>query len=80
MQVEGAHMCYLLAGLVPQFYEPTARMCLLGADHTAHARTYASVPAFQRTEALEWAKATGGYLSSSFYQAHPYSLIVRAWL
>ena len=61
-QVDAAHLCYLVAGLTPTFWEPGARLCVLGADHAA--RSCASVPALQRTEVLEWAKLPGERPSS----------------
>jgi hypothetical protein len=59
VQAEAAHLCYLVAGVLPQVYEPGARMCLLGADHRGAPHTLASVAALQRTEILEWAKLPG---------------------
>ena len=59
MQVEAAHLCYLVGGVLPQVYEAGARMCLLGADHRAAPHSLASLPALQRTEVLEWAKLPG---------------------
>jgi hypothetical protein len=44
---------------MPQPYDPAARVCLLGADHRAAARSFASVAALQRTEVFEWAKLPG---------------------
>lgn len=55
-------MCYLVAGVLPQVYEPGARMCLLGADHRGAPHTLASVAALQRTEILEWAKLPGAHV------------------
>ena len=59
LQVDAAHLCYLVAGLTPSFWEPGARMCVLGADHRAAPRSCASAAALQRTEVLEWAKLPG---------------------
>ena len=59
MQVEAAHLCYLVGGVLPQVYEPLARMCLLGADHRTAPHSLASVSALQRTEVLEWVKLPG---------------------
>lgn len=61
MQEDAAQLCYLVAGLMPQPYDPAARLCLLGADHRAAPRSLASIPALQRTEVLEWAKLPGEY-------------------
>ena len=61
MQVEAAHLCYLVGGVLPQVYDPGARMCLLGADHRAAPHILASLPALQRTEVLEWAKLPGAH-------------------
>jgi hypothetical protein len=62
VQAEAAHLCYLVAGVLPQVYEPGARMCLLGADHRGAPHTLASVAALQRTEILEWAKLPGAHI------------------
>lgn len=59
LQVEAAHLCYIVAGLTPQWCEPGARLCLLGADHRSASSSYASIAALQRTEAFEWAKLPG---------------------
>ena len=59
MQVEPAHLCYLVGGVLPQVYEAGARMCLLGANHRAAPHSLASLSALQRTEVLEWAKLPG---------------------
>lgn len=59
LQVEAAHLCYMVAGLAPQSFDVAARLCLLGADHRASPRCFASVAALQRTEVLEWAKLPG---------------------
>ncbi len=61
MQVEAAHLCYLVGGVLPQVYDASARMCLLGADHRSAPHTLASLPALQRTEVLEWAKLPGAH-------------------
>lgn len=39
--IEGAHACYLLAGVPLSPYDPSARLVLPGADHRACPRTYA---------------------------------------
>ena len=54
-----AHLCYLLAGLVPQWLEPGARMCLPGGDHRGSPRTFASNAALQAAEVVEWARSAG---------------------
>ena len=59
VQVEAAHLCYLVGGVLPQVYDVGARMCLLGADHRALPHTLASLSALQRTEVLEWTKLPG---------------------
>jgi hypothetical protein len=49
-----AHCCYLLAGVPPQAFAPTARLCLLGGDHRGQPRTYAGqAAAVHATEVLE---------------------------
>ena len=49
-----AHSCYLLAGVPPQAFAPTARLCLLGGDHRGQPRTYAAqAAAVHATEVLE---------------------------
>ncbi|CAL8467566.1 g7104 [Coccomyxa elongata] len=58
-QEDAAHLCYVVAGVTPQSYDPSARLCLVGADHRAAPRSLACIPALQRTEILEWAKLPG---------------------
>ncbi|XP_076935102.1 protein transport protein SEC16B homolog [Bidens hawaiensis] len=54
-----AHICYLVAEANFEPYSDTARLCLLGADHWTHPRTYASPEAIQRTEVYEYSKMLG---------------------
>lgn len=54
-----AHICYLVAEANFEPYSDTARLCLIGADHWKHPRTYASPEAIQRTEVYEYAKLLG---------------------
>lgn len=42
-----AHICYLVAEANFEAYSDTARLCLIGADHWKHPRTYASPEAIQ---------------------------------
>jgi hypothetical protein len=84
LQVEAAQLCYLVAGLTPQWWEPGARLCLLGADHRGPAACFASIPALQRTEAYEWAKLPGECTACpSFIWEHSpdasYHLAVDCW-
>ncbi|KAI3813066.1 hypothetical protein L1987_17782 [Smallanthus sonchifolius] len=54
-----AHICYIVAEANFEPYSDTARLCLIGADHWKHPRTYASPEAIQRTEMYEYAKLLG---------------------
>lgn len=47
IQIIAAHICYLVAEANFEPYSDTARLCLLGADHWTHPRTYASPEAIQ---------------------------------
>lgn len=49
----GAHLCFLLAGAAPQPFHPHSRVVLLGANHRAYPRTFATPAAIQRTELWE---------------------------
>ena len=53
--VSAAHVSYVLAGASPTPFHPSARVCLVGADHRRFPRTYATPDAIQRTELLEHA-------------------------
>ena len=46
-QITAAHICYLVAEANFESYSDTARLCLIGADHWKHPRTYASPEAIQ---------------------------------
>ena len=52
-EVEAAHACYVAAGCQIQAYSPSARLCLVGADHRARPRTYATPDAVRMTSLLE---------------------------
>lgn len=52
-EMEAAHACYVIAQLQLQPYAPHNRLCLVGADHRARPRTFATPAAIQRTEILE---------------------------
>ncbi|KAI3821843.1 hypothetical protein L1987_09416 [Smallanthus sonchifolius] len=69
-----AHICYLVAeaNFVP--YSDTARLCLIGADHWKHPRTYASPEAIQRTEVYEYSKMLGNS-QFTLLPFQPYKLI-----
>ncbi|CAN4077338.1 unnamed protein product [Withania somnifera] len=57
--IVAAHICYLVAEANFEQYSDTARLCLVGADHLKHPRTYASPEAIQRTEIYEYSKVLG---------------------
>lgn len=59
MQALAAHVCYVLAGLPSQPYDAASQLCLVGADHRAHPRCFATPPVMQRSELLEWARSQG---------------------
>ena len=46
-QITAAHICYLIADANFESYSDTARLCLIGADHWKHPRTYVSPEAIQ---------------------------------
>jgi hypothetical protein len=46
-QITAAHICYLIAEANFESYSDTARLCLIGADHWKHPRTYANPEAIQ---------------------------------
>ncbi|KAL4565648.1 hypothetical protein LXL04_029751 [Taraxacum kok-saghyz] len=54
-----AHICYLVAEANFEPYSDSARLCLIGADHWKHPRTYACPEAIQRTEVYEYSKLLG---------------------
>ena len=55
LQAEASQVCYILAGVLPQHWAPEAQLCLPGADHARRPRSYASLPALQASDILEWA-------------------------
>ncbi|KDP39874.1 hypothetical protein JCGZ_03405 [Jatropha curcas] len=73
-EITGAHICYLVAEANFESYSDTARLCLIGADHWKHPRTYTSPEAIQRTELYEYSKVLG---NSQFILLpfQPYKLI-----
>lgn len=79
LQGLAAHVCYLVAGALPGFWDDgDTRYCLLGMDHSHMPRAYASVLALQRTQVVEWvrqvATAAGekgsGKLGHGTHQCH----------
>lgn len=54
-----AHVCYVLAGLHSQAYDAASQLCLVGGDHRAYPRCFATLLAMQRNEVLEWARCQG---------------------
>ncbi|KAI9401709.1 hypothetical protein POPTR_001G157800v4 [Populus trichocarpa] len=73
-EITAAHICYLIAEANFESYSDTARLCLIGADHWKHPRTYANPEAIQRTELYEYSKVLG---NSQFILLpfQPYKLI-----
>ncbi|KAF2299062.1 hypothetical protein GH714_030316 [Hevea brasiliensis] len=73
-EITGAHICYLVAETNFESYSDSARLCLIGADHWKHPRTYANPEAIQRTELYEYSKVLGNsqYILLPF---QPYKLI-----
>jgi len=59
MQAVAGHICYVLAGLHTQPHGPASQLCLVGADHRTCPRRFATIPALQRSEILEWARSQG---------------------
>ncbi|CAI0504331.1 unnamed protein product [Linum tenue] len=73
-EIVAAHICYLVAEANFESYSDTARMCLIGADHWKHPRTFASPEAIQRTELYEYSKVLGNsqFILQPF---QPYKLV-----
>ncbi|KAJ8754814.1 hypothetical protein K2173_012738 [Erythroxylum novogranatense] len=73
-EIIAAHICYLVAEANFESYSDSARLCLVGADHLKHPRTYTSPEAIQRTELYEYSKVLG---NSQFilFPFQPYKLI-----
>ena len=59
MQALAAHVCYVLAGWHSQPCDAASQTCLVGGDHRAHPRCFATPLAMQRSEVLEWARSQG---------------------
>ncbi|KAL0026968.1 hypothetical protein WJX79_003842 [Trebouxia sp. C0005] len=81
-QAVAGHICYILAGLHTQPHGPASQMCLVGADHHSCPRRFATIPALQRSEVLEWARSQG---NSSYTLQHglmllPYKFLYAAQL
>ncbi|KAL4570944.1 hypothetical protein LXL04_026609 [Taraxacum kok-saghyz] len=72
--IMAAHICYLVAEANFEAYSDTARLCLIGADHWKHPRTYATPEAIQRTEVYEYAKLVGNS-QFTLLPFQPYKLI-----
>lgn len=53
-QITAAHICYLVAEANFESYSDSARLCLIGADHWKHPRTYASPEAIQVVFLFSW--------------------------
>ncbi|KAJ4954558.1 hypothetical protein NE237_011341 [Protea cynaroides] len=73
-EISAAHTCYLVADANFESYSDSARLCLIGADHWKHPRTYASPEAIQRTELFEYSKVLGNS-QSILLPFQPYKLI-----
>ncbi|KAB5564089.1 hypothetical protein DKX38_004143 [Salix brachista] len=73
-EITAAHICYLVAEANFESYSDTARLCLIGADHWKHPRTYVSPEAIQRTELYEYSKVLGNS-QFSLLPFQPYKLI-----
>lgn len=52
-QVAAAHLCYLVADANLESYSSNARLCLIGADHCKHPRTFVTPEAIQVTIFIE---------------------------
>ncbi|CAI9274231.1 unnamed protein product [Lactuca saligna] len=72
--IMAAHICYLVAEANFEAYSDTARLCLIGADHWKHPRTYAGPQAIQRTEVYEYAKLLGNS-QFTLLPFQPYKLV-----
>ena len=68
MQAVAGHICYVLAGLHTQPHGPASQLCLVGADHHTCPRRFATIPALQRSEVLEWARSQSRHLCVNFCQ------------
>lgn len=75
MQAVAGHICYVLAGLHVQPYGPASQVCLVGADHRSCPRRFATIPALQRSEVLEWARSQGRHSQISLRKSLLISLV-----
>ncbi|KAL8256214.1 hypothetical protein R6Q59_031281 [Mikania micrantha] len=69
-----AHICYLVAEVSFEPYSDSARLCLIGADHWKHPRTYVTPEAIQRTEVYEYSKLLGN-TQFTLVPFQPYKII-----
>uniref|UniRef100_A0A2P2MGH5 Protein transport protein sec16 n=2 Tax=Rhizophora mucronata TaxID=61149 RepID=A0A2P2MGH5_RHIMU len=78
-EITAAHICYLVAEANFESYSDSARLCLIGADHLKHPRTFTSPEAIQRTELYEYSKVLG---NSQFilFPFQPYKFIYACML
>ncbi|XP_024522902.1 protein transport protein SEC16A homolog, partial [Selaginella moellendorffii] len=78
-EICGAHICYLVANASFEPFSPSARLCLIGADHCKYPRTYTSPEAIQQMEVYEFARVTS---NSQFILLpfQPYKLIYVSML
>ncbi|CAN1185889.1 Protein transport protein SEC16A homolog [Linum perenne] len=66
-EITAAHICYLVAEANFETYSDTARLCLIGADHWKHPRTFANPEAIQRTELYEYSKVLAPSISHGLH-------------
>lgn len=70
LQVDAAHVCYLVAGVAPTPLDagPAARMLLLGVNHTTTSgqRHMRQLLPLMRSDVYEWAKALAGGAGGSW--------------
>ncbi len=59
LQVEAAHLCFVVGGMPMQPWDAAAPFCVIGQDSRHRPRQLLDLLALQRTEVLEWARSQG---------------------
>ena len=71
--VYASHACYIVSSVPLTVFSPSSRMCLVGADHRRHVRTYTDPSALQLSEAYEYCRSL--FQSQHvFVELQPYKL------
>ena len=59
MQVEAAHLCFVVGGMPMQPWDAAAPFCIVGQDSRHRPRQLMDLFALQQTEVLDWARSQG---------------------